>query len=293
MDATAAWFLNLDAELELAAPLGYSPSQRARALIERQATKLERLTCGGLVLGVGPVPRGIARGRVGHAWCPTPYALRQLERAGAQVPCAPELAVLQRVNHRRFCAELGQTLDRAQFFERAEELLAFLERYSEDRWQLKRGFGFAGRGQRTTRPTLDADDRKWIAEAFRYGGVQVEPWVQITQELAVHGHVSKHGLVILGQITVQQCAPDRSWLSSELSYVDEAVAARLQSEARACAERLYAEGYFGPFGVDAYHYRSHTGQLLLNPRSEINARYTMGYAVGMGHLPELTGSRDP
>ena len=43
------------------------------------------------------------------------------------------------------------------------------------------------------------------------------------------------------------------------------------------ASALRGEGYFGPFGVDAYSYRDAAGALRLQSRSEINARYTMGF----------------
>ncbi|MEN9577963.1 MAG: hypothetical protein RJA70_972 [Pseudomonadota bacterium] len=288
MDARAAWFLNLDAELELSSPVGYTPNQKVRAFVEQQSLKLAGLTGDGLVLGTGPVARHVARGLKGHAWCPTPYALRQLERAGADVHLAPALSVLQHVNHRRFCAELGQTLANARFFERADDLFEFLARYRDERWLLKRGFGFAGRGQRTTRAKLDANDCRWITESFGYGGMQVEPWVEITQELALHGHITEQGTVRFGRVTEQHSDTNRSWLASRVlitAETDSPALKELHAEAALCARHLYSAGYFGPFGIDAYHYKSVAGGLMFNPRGEINARYTMGYAVGMNCLP--------
>jgi hypothetical protein len=44
--------------------------------------------------------------------------------------------------------------------------------------------------------------------------------------------------------------------------------------------------YFGPFGVDAYTYRARDGRLGLQPRSEINARYSMGFAAGFKETAE-------
>jgi hypothetical protein len=41
------------------------------------------------------------------------------------------------------------------------------------------------------------------------------------------------------------------------------------------AEVLRDAGYFGPFGIDAYRWRDGATQYF-NPRSEINARYSMG-----------------
>lgn len=47
---------------------------------------------------------------------------------------------------------------------------------------------------------------------------------------------------------------------------------------------LAAQGYFGAFGVDAYRHRllDGSGRTALNPLSEINARYTMDWALAMG-----------
>jgi hypothetical protein len=61
----------------------------------------------------------------------------------------------------------------------------------------------------------------------------------------------------------------------------------LLEAAHGAAAALAAAGYFGPFGVDAYRYAA-AGVMAYNPRSEINARYSMGWAVGMGDLrPDL------
>jgi len=47
------------------------------------------------------------------------------------------------------------------------------------------------------------------------------------------------------------------------------------------AGALSDAGYFGPFGVDAYFWRTGSGALRFNPLGELNARYTMGFSVGM------------
>ena len=56
----------------------------------------------------------------------------------------------------------------------------------------------------------------------------------------------------------------------------------LHDEGERIAEALAAEGYFGPFGVDAFTFIGADGANSLQPRSEINARYSMGFVVGMG-----------
>jgi hypothetical protein len=54
-----------------------------------------------------------------------------------------------------------------------------------------------------------------------------------------------------------------------------AFARDLETETQRVGARLHAAGYFGPFGVDAFIYEGG-----FQPRSEINARFSMGFPVG-------------
>ena len=77
----------------------------------------------------------------------------------------------------------------------------------------------------------------------------------------------------------------RAWQSTELLASDalsETDRRTLFDKAEHVAEALTRAGYFGPFGIDAYIWRNATGRTELNPLGELNARYTMGYGVGMG-----------
>jgi hypothetical protein len=60
----------------------------------------------------------------------------------------------------------------------------------------------------------------------------------------------------------------------------EALAHTMVEEARRVGAALRANGYWGPFGIDAYEYRDKHGEGHFQPRSELNARYSMGFAVG-------------
>ena len=124
------------------------------------------------------------------------------------------------------------------------------------------------------------------------GGVQIEPDVTIVAEFAIHGLLGPAGALTLGPVVKQHCDARGAWVSSERLAVGHAPAhapASLASEAERVAAALSAAGYFGPFGVDAYTYRvrrfanasdmERDGAIALQPRSEINARYTMGFAA--------------
>ena len=103
-------------------------------------------------------------------------------------------------------------------------------------------------------------------------------------ELAIHGFIAEKGAIRIGRLVRQICDPRGAWLAT--SPLDDPAALgdaaiRAPDEAARVGRALVDAGYFGPFGVDAYLYRDARGQTSLQPRSEINARFSMGYAVGM------------
>jgi len=284
-----AFFLNFDAEAELADPSARTPS---RAVAERSRALAARV--GGL-LAPGDVvlterTRLHAGAFEGRAWCPTPAALAAIARAGALVPRAPPLAVLQRVNHRRFSAELGSTLPGGRWVATWEELRAAIAAPSPTGlWLLRRPFGFAGRGRlRLAAARMGEAEERWIeASLAGGGGLLAEPWVERDADFGLHGHVAEGGAAVLGEPTTQRCDARGAWISSERARpFDLAPAERrgLFEAAEQAAEAISRAGYFGPFGVDAFRYRDARGALAFDPRCEINARYSMGWAVGMGAL---------
>ncbi len=325
--ARRVWLLNFDAESELEDPSARTPS---RAVLARHAALAERvrglygpgdavLLPGGSVVAElhpqpapvpAPVPEssqesgtgtgtGAGAGTgptdlAGRAWCPTPGALAALARAGAHPPPAPPFDVLRRVNHRRFCADLGQTLDGARYVTTEAELRETLAAFpGAEAWVMKRPYGFAGRGQlRFSGRTPGAMEERWIAASLAAGeGLQVEPWVERAGDFGLHGHIAPTGAVMLGEPTVQRCDARGAWVASERAGAGELSPAEHGALVRAAEEAataLAAAGYFGPFGVDAFRYRDAGGAVRFNARCEINARYSMGWHVGMGERrPDL------
>ena len=294
MATPLAWVLNLDADLELAAGAGYEPRQ--------SVVDAMRAHVGALLHGPGALPGpldavvdastapGSLAGMRGRAFCPTPRALALLRRAGAEPEPHPPSAVLRRVNGRAFASELGPTLPRAAFVSDLARVEAMVRTDPElgDRWRLKRAFGMAGRGQRTVAPgPLGAADLAFVRGALAEGGLQVEPQVAIEDELAVHGVLEPSGACALGALVRQRCDPRGAWLATErIGAPTQATLGdfgeRVVTEAHRVAVALFAAGYFGPFGVDAFTYRDRGGARWLQPRSEINARYSMGFAIGFG-----------
>ena len=280
-----AWYLNLDAEEELRDPGGYAPSAAMQQRVERMAERLGAfLAPGDRVVHGGDA--GLGGRFMGQAWCPTPRALAVLHHAGVFVPPAPPLAVLQHVNHRGFCASLGQSLPGAVFVRDAVALRAHLAAHAGAAWLLKRPFGFAGRGRMLARwPVQAAGLDRWISKSLATGdGLQVEPWVERELDVAMHGYVHTDAPPRFGRAVMQACSMSGAWLRSrpaspgELTQPEQRA---LEQTVAQVASALHDAGYFGPFGVDAFRWRDASGTVYFNPRSEINARYTMGWHIGM------------
>lgn len=280
-----AWVLNLDADLELGAAGPYTPTKSVRAAMSAMIARAASLL-------LGPDDRlvdeasaaGSARGLRGRAWCPTPRAIALLERVGADVEAHPPLEVLRRVNARSFTAALGVTLPKAAFVN--DRATAFAMLTGTTTWRVKREHGMAGRGHRV----IDAARRSAADDAFvlagiAEGGVQIEPNVPIVAEYGKHGMIGKGEPLRIGTIVRQRCDARGVWIESE------AIAAPTQHErdideclarqAKVAADALVAAGYFGPFGIDAFTYRGADGEVHLHPLSEINARYSMGFGLGL------------
>jgi hypothetical protein len=278
------WVLNLDAEFELASTGRYqtpAPVQRAlepwiehaRALLAPEDR---------LIDAWAPRHRGQPLGP-GVAWCPTPSALERLQRAGAEVPAGPSLAVLQRVNRRSFYVELGGGAPGACFLTEPDQLARVLRDRAGAPWLFKRAFGFAGRGQRRILGGPSADDQRWLADSLRLGGVVAEPWLELEREVCLHGWLAADGELALGRVCVQLTDEQRAWCGSRRAKPDELEPTQTQllfETAERVGAALSRAEYFGPFGIDAYLWRNARGALELNPLGELNARYTMGFGVG-------------
>ncbi len=299
MAAGFAWVLNLDADVELAAIASGAAGARAAYAPTRSVREAMRAFAPPLAASLldpeqdllvdEDSRRGSARGKVGRAFCPTPRALRLLRRAGAEPEPHPGCDVLVRVNARAFASSLGTTLPGAAFVadeaEARTRLAAAPPFELSDAWRIKRNFGMTGRGQRVVVPSrLTEADMAFVRAGLAEGGVQIEPDVAIVDELAIHGVLAPDGALTLGPVVKQRCDARGAWVSSERMPSEEAPS-ELPREAERVATALTAAGYFGPFGVDAYTYRSRrpdpsaAAPVALQPRSEINARFTMGFTV--------------
>jgi hypothetical protein len=292
--AARVWFLNFDADDELARPRGYSPPRSVLSRFAELAQRVDGLVpSGDYVLAEGaPAAEKKAMGRSGRAFCPTPRALAALEQAGARPERAPSLEILRRVNHRGFCAELGQTLPCGRFVRTMTELRETLE-MRRGPWLLKRAFGYAGKGRASLRGSeMETWAMPFVRASLDEGeGLQVEPLVERLADFALHGFVAENRALSLGDPTVADIDERGAWRSTrrvESIDIENHERQALFNEAENAADALRRAGYFGPFGVDAFRFTDGGGSAQFNPRCEINARYSMGWAIGMGRRrPDL------
>ena len=280
-----AWALELDADLELAhGRPGFTPQDTLRSWSHAVRVALApSFPTGDVILDLHDDARAL--GLAGRCFCPTPRSLARLGRAGAILPDAPSFEVLRRVNARAFAFALGH-LDGAVCATTVLEVERALA--TEGRWLLKRAFGFAGRGQRRIDVGREAPigeaDRAWIEASLRIGELVIEPRVSIELEVGLHGLLGPDGAIERGRATVQDVDSAGQWRGSRVASPGE-----LTDEERAALERAFEEsasalraaGYFGPFGIDAFRYDD-AGTARFHRLSEINARYSMGWPIGMG-----------
>ncbi len=233
-------------------------------------------------------------GCAGAAWCPTPSALARLAGLGATPPVCPDFSVLRTVNHRRWSASRGLALPGARWVENGADLArAFDAPWPAQGWLLKRAYTFAGRGHLHLRARSELEDPRmegWIRRALAQGGLLAEPRVTRVLDVARHGWLARDGALTAGALTRAEVDGRGQWVTSVVCEEDRLSGSEIgvfDEVFHDTAAGLRTAGYFGPFGVDGYVW-SDEGTRRLQPRSDVNARYSMGWAVGMGEArPDL------
>jgi|FLOH01.1.fsa_nt_gi hypothetical protein len=239
------------------------------------------------------------RGLIGVAWSPTPSALALLRSVGAVVPPSPSIAILRAVNARPFTAQLRGRLEldshalSKYVASNMVETLAVLSKPAPMGWLVRRTFGAAGRGRMRIesianpgRASVSKGERVWLVASLQAGPLVLEPWVEITEEYTRSAWLHGDGTISISAPCFQETRTNGAWegtrrtAGGEVARADDsALAAAVEGAGRA----LHSAGYHGPFGVDAFRHKSaSTGQSILNPMSEINARFTMDWTCAMG-----------
>ena len=229
------------------------------------------------------------------AWCETPAAREH--RGGPRRPAAidwdaplhelvwrlptPSPAVVAAVHHRAFHLQVAESIGCALPGSRVVESLPELDRALRDApesWVVKAPLSASGRSRYIDRngPSLsDPKSRRTVERLFdHHGPLLFEPWMDRTEDFGVSALlgpelriVGIHGQKIdrKGQFGEINLTPDLSSQDRDL----------LLRTVEAVAEKLREAGYVGPFGIDAWRYRTAAGTVL-HPLGEINARMTFG-----------------
>lgn len=286
----AVWILNLDAELEFAAlrrGASYAPSRDlVRSMARALPAARELMGPGDCELQESLAAGRSLHGLQGRAFCPTPGVAERFRSLGVIPEAWPEFATIEQVNDRGWALKHGLGPEDAAFFEALPELESFLTaRPKAQDWLAKRALGTAGRGQRPLRAQqLSEADRQWLRASWPLGGVLLEPRRKILAEYSLHAWLAPDGGLRRGR-PVAFDTRSRAFTAARLMLAGECSRAELEAleqSLESTAKGLHRAGYFGPFGIDAYAWSEGPESRCFEPLSEINARYTLAWALGMG-----------
>lgn len=300
MSSTRRWLANLDAEAELAAVAGGrsrpTPNRATLAAMAGAGTLLRALAEeGDRVWTVAPVapervvdvpglPRVVLESgpldekswvRNQEPWMETPSARR------VPAESASAAGVVTRVADRAWglavAARHGLALPGAVPVGSAAELAAALAKLGERPWIVKAAYSAAGRDR--LRPGQDA--ARFFA---RHGRGVLEPWVTRLADFGVVGEVGEGGQVVLRGLHGLLVDPLGRFRGIELRVgrpgeapgLAPNEADRLTAALHHAGTALSAEGYRGPFGLDAFRYLDSAGCEAFHPWVELNPRWSFG-----------------
>jgi len=287
-----------------------------RLLFPADAELLGRAAVGGPVPSVGGGPfRGPAfaalEPRAAYAWLNTAEAERLAREHELPLAGAPP-AVALGVHDKSFALEVAHREDlvppdfeRARLFDpetlRRDPSGALCELETEvaswppGRFTLKPRLGSSGRGR--VGGEVGSLDRRAIRGAFERlaarGGAVLEPWVERQDDLSAQLWIDADGAVRLLGTASLLVSPagvyrgHRGTIDNKGRITSGAAGDETLREAAALAAGAASErGYWGPCGVDAFHFTDSSGRTDFRPLVEFNARFTVGTVV-LGVLRRL------
>lgn len=198
---------------------------------------------------------------------------------------APPLNAVRKVNARSFRHALSRKFDCGLPGETCVESIADIEEaigspHFEQGYVLKSEWGQSGRGQvRGEHAAQFARHRNWAIRRLRQAQrLILEPRLDPVCEYSLQWDIPRTGDPTLFALTQLFCTQSGQYLSSVVRPPDtpQLFMELLIEIQKLAVTELQRMGYFGPVGIDAMVYRTHTGQLELRPMQDINARWTMG-----------------
>jgi hypothetical protein len=123
-----------------------------------------------------------------------------------------------------------------------------------------------------------AKDRRTVERLFElYGPLLFEPWLDRTADFGCAALLTPTELRVAG-FHRQAVDPKGQFAGIDLD-AEIPERARMEEALHGVARSLREAGYAGPFGIDAWRYRTPDGKLAFHPLGEINARMTFGLAA--------------
>jgi hypothetical protein len=160
---------------------------------------------------------------------------------------------------------------------------------------VKQDFGLAGQSAlRLWEPVILESQRRWISQSLHEERkLIVEPWLERQIDFSVQLEMTTDGLKLCGftgLVNDRRGQFKANWAAPNYArHLPGAVLACFPHPGMSvCLQELYTDvisrlepelrnaGYLGPLGIDAFVYRTPTGESRLKPIVEINPRYTMG-----------------
>lgn len=199
----------------------------------------------------------------------------------------------------RFPADTGTTSFTACLVPSSQGFLLFPPEHVFDRgggpWVAKAPWSAAGRERLRGRgwPPPEQDAVRLARLFDTHGELVVEPWCDRVADfgaiaLVVGGTVHRigfHRAETAGGGAFRGLRPLPEVPVADGMTADEMEA--LHDAVRAAGAWLLAEGYEGPFGIDAWRWTDDTGQTRFHPFGELNARLTFGFVAR--RLAEASG----
>lgn len=129
-------------------------------------------------------------------------------------------------------------------------------------------------------PTLEQRARLGRLLA-RCGALVLEPWCERLVDAGMCGWLAADGTLTPYPAHALRCDARGGFTGIDLAAPALAPGelAQLERALAAAATALAAQGYAGPFAIDAFAYRDAAGARQFHPLCEINARYTFGWVA--------------
>lgn len=310
-----AWALLFDAESDAGPPLLLPPGEAAAQVRWREALHAR---------GAGPA-LACLRGLSGFlAWLGTEQAAAQAAAQGHTL-LGPAPAVVRRVHDKAFahraalagglvpqdlrellCELSPDELLAADAPARINARVAAWPAWTGGHFTLKPRYGTSGRGRimgtgvlpPPRAPLPPGGCHPALAQLAARGGCLLEPWLERVRDLSLQLYVHPEGRTEVLGTTTQIVTPSGQILGNRgvlragqiLSGGPDSDEAELVKAASVLGAAAAQAGFCGIAGIDAFVFRAATGDELVRPVVELNARFTTGtVAVGLVRLAERAG----